>query len=64
MGISRGVARGEAGYQPLREPGPLFKSVPPERHPTFYGQIFDRLELMVLIEDEFPNMEISDHAAN
>jgi hypothetical protein len=46
IGISRGVPRGKNGYQRLRElePGPWFKSVPPERYLTLYGQILDRLD--------------------
>jgi hypothetical protein len=46
VGLSRGVPRGKSGYQRLRElePGPWFKSVPPERYLMLYEQILDRLD--------------------
>lgn len=46
VGISRGVPRGKNGYHRLRdlEPGPWFKSVPPDQYLTRYGQILDRLD--------------------
>jgi hypothetical protein len=50
VGISRGVPRGKNGYRRLRvlEPGPWFKSVPPERYVTLYGQILNRLDPCVI----------------
>jgi hypothetical protein len=46
VGISRGTPRGRTGFRRLRslEPGPWFKSVPPDRYLTLYGQILDRLD--------------------
>jgi hypothetical protein len=46
VGISRGVPRGKMRYPRLRElePGPWFKSVPPEQYLALYGQILARLD--------------------
>jgi hypothetical protein len=46
VGISRGVPRGKAGYQRLRDlqPGPWFKSVTPERYLALYSEILARLD--------------------
>ena len=46
VGISRGVPRGKAHYQRMRElePGPWFKSVSPERYLALYSEILAGLD--------------------
>jgi hypothetical protein len=44
VGISRGVPRGRSGYYRLRalEPGPWFRSVPPDEYLKRYHDILDK----------------------